>query len=615
MAVSDLAKLGVADDSAPGQKKSWLARQLDHPLRSTLILSILCILLLQLWRPFYHLTDDNLTAYLPVFVEFSHRLWSGQNPMINDSLFEGGYSYMRDPSVFGLLSPFMFLCTPLGLTSWAHWVPDIVASLNLLVIAGAFCWSAVQLRKHLNLEVSNGVIIALSVSYAFSGFNLVVNPSWIGFINPQATAPLLLAGLFEPNWRRAAMIIAGGMLFALFGGHVHPFIYMCLIAAVMAGVVAWHQRSWSPIQRLAAGAILTALVAAPILIPALFGFASSVRQGAMSQGMVMLSRLRPAELLISIFFGPVGAPIVPDMQVHSSEHTFSSSIAFSLVNIPLLFVLIGKRRWSRLEFGLIGMLLMIGLFITRPVVLQHVLDQLPLLRSLRWPFREVANLNFVLHTMALLNLTAFSHPRVRMGFVIGAAMFGVAVFGAPPTFNPMHIDRELVIEGRPQAFWAQMKTHLGERPHIIVSGPLFFTYGKAMQFVPFSFLGAYNYASMLGIVNHSGYSTTQTGTLGMTEPAPYHLGGIYHPGDAEEICRAHPELTHVSLLQIKPAGFLIRQRGHDYRFTYDPQTGKLTQVFEKFEREKLAEQQRAAAAAAANAPAPAATPEPAKPNP
>lgn len=564
----------VNTSTAPVSQRGFWRR----PLMMTLLCALAGVAALQLWRPLYHLTDDNLDGWLPVFVEFSRRLWSGQNPFVSESLFGGGYNYFADTGVLGMVSPLFLLATPLGCSRWYYLAADLIASLNLIAIALAFCWSAMRLRERLRLEVTDATLVFLSVSYAFSGFNLLVNASWIGFVNPQASMPLMIAAFYEPGRRRSIALIVGAMLFGLLGSHPHPFVYMCGFIGLLCLFVAWHQRSWEPVRRLCAGAAIAAIILSPVLAPAMMGFSTSQRQAALTMKDATASSIPAAQLAASIVLGPPALPLFPAMSVHYAEPSFSIAIAFSLANVPLLLALARKRRLSRIEIGLAVASLIAVLLIVRPVWLQSVMLEIPLLRSLRWPFREVADLNFFLHLLALLNLGPLLHRVTRVGVIAGAASFLVIGLGAAPTFQLMHVDRALVVSGKAEVFWRALRERLGEKPRVIVGSHPALTMGTQLRFAPFSLLGAYNYAALFDFVNVSGYAPTQAGPAITKEARPFHFGGIYWYPQAEKIWRENPELTLVELLRNSPAILRVRRRGQTWVFSYDERSGDLREI-------------------------------------
>ncbi len=541
----------------------------------TALVSLLVTLALQVWRPFYHLTDDNLSAWLPEFVDFSTRLWSGHNPFVNEWIFGGSYDLRRDPGVLGFFGPFQLLCTPLGASRWYYFAPDIIASLNLITIAVAFCWSGLRLRELLSLKITNGALVWLSLSYAFSPFNLVVNPSWIGFINPLASMPVLIVAMHEPRMRRGLILAGAAMLYALVGSHLHPFIYMNLFLGLLALFLARQQRSWQPVLRLIGGGLIALVIVSPLLLSAFAGFATSSRNAGVSLFNATLSRLSPLQVGASVILGPAATPFLPEMTVHSADSSYGVAIAFSLVNVPLLLVLVRKHLWSLFEVGLAVMALVIVLLVMRPDWLQQALSHVPLIRSLRWPFREVADLLFVIHMLALLNFTSLMERSIRLWVAIGAASYAVIFLGGPPTFNAFHPDRSLLFSGKAEEHWKAMKARLGENPRIIVASHPALTYGRGFYYAPFMLMGAYNYGAFFHVVNVSGYSPTQAGSAG-DAIHPYHIGGIYWYPHAQKIWRETPGLTLLEYLRNKPSLIRVRKGTDTFYIIYDEMTGETT---------------------------------------
>jgi hypothetical protein len=204
--------------------------------------------------------------------------------------------------------------------------------------------------------------------------------------------------------------------------------------------------------------------------------------------------------------------------------------------------------------------------------------KIPLLRSLRWPFREVADLNFFLHLLALLNFSSLFHRTIRLGLFAGAASFLVIFLGPAPTFNPMNVDRSLILSGRTAAFWRTLQERLGQKPRVIVAGYPVLTLGPQIRLAPFSLLGAFNYAALFNFANVSGYSPTQAGSALTQGYRPYHFGGIYFNPHAEKIWMQHPELTLVELLRNRPAIIRVRHATKTWVFGYDDRTDRLWEI-------------------------------------
>src|ERR1700733_14251561 len=66
-------------------------------LKINLSACAIIFLLLEWWRPYFFLTDDNLSLGFPVFMEIGRHLKGGQSPFVSDYLFGGHYNLLRDP--------------------------------------------------------------------------------------------------------------------------------------------------------------------------------------------------------------------------------------------------------------------------------------------------------------------------------------------------------------------------------------------------------------------------------------------------------------------------------------------------------------------------------------
>jgi hypothetical protein len=324
------------------------------PLAQTLLLTLLAALALHLWRPLFHLTDDSLSAWLPIFVEFNEKLWTGRWPFVSDHVFGGNYNWLRDPMVFSLVAPHLLLVSPLALTRFYFLLPDIVATFILLATAGAFCGSALYLRKRLELTISDSWIVFLSLSYTFTVYALLVNASWIMFINVHASYPVVFAALFARSIWRGAIAIAAAVVFSLLGSHPHPFCYLLIFGGLLALGVSWALRTWRPTLAFAAGATLAIILLLPLIVPVMSGFSTSWRGGEMQVAFTRSFHVPAGHLLTSWLLGPAALLLQRPMELHYAEPVFVAGLAWALVNLPLVFVLLHRRRrFSRVETVLV----------------------------------------------------------------------------------------------------------------------------------------------------------------------------------------------------------------------------------------------------------------------
>src|ERR1700749_1373060 len=93
-------------------------------LKFNLTLSTLLFLLLEIKRPCFFLTDDNLCVGLPFFTELGRHLKSGHSPFVSDYLYGGHYNLLRDCSFF-TWHPLNFAVSLLADTPFRFWMLDL----------------------------------------------------------------------------------------------------------------------------------------------------------------------------------------------------------------------------------------------------------------------------------------------------------------------------------------------------------------------------------------------------------------------------------------------------------------------------------------------------------
>lgn len=534
-------------------------------------------MLLQCWRPFFFLTDDAIADWLPGAVEAYRRLWEGHWPFYNPYVLGGG-SVLDDAGSFTLLSPWGLLCSFLAKTPCYFALADALGTLNLITLAGAFCWSACRLRRQFDLAIPTTAIIVLSLSYAFTPFNFIVNASWVGFFSAPTALPVIFAAAFEPRWRRALAIQTGALLYAMFGGHMHPFTVLVLVAGALFTVVAAVQRRWQPVFVLATAGLLTLVIASPMLVPALVGFGQDRRSAGLAVDWASYQRVPLMPLAASFLLGPV-SPFPQDPNIiDSPDPLYNLGIAFALVNLPLIAALACRRRWSRIELCLLGGLLCTALSIVRPPWLGGLYTHLPLLRSLRWPFREIATLHFFSHTLFLFVFQPVlgSVRRIVAMICAGVGLLAyAAVFLCPaPTFWLFGPDRQLLTSGEADRYWNGLKSSGGlspGTPFIVEADPAIL--GPHRPAVPFVVLGGFSHASLFRVHNLSGFTNAPTASMiafaRKIRAAPYFWGGVYNHGAAMRVVAALPGTQRIVLTSIAPTCWEVVNGESVQRFFVD----------------------------------------------
>lgn len=536
--------------------------------------TLAALVFLELWRPYFFLTDDNLTGWLPALTEFHRHLWRGEPPFLLSGVSGGAFDVRTDPGFSGFLSPFSLLFSWISLTRFAFALVDIVSALNAVSIAIAFSWSARWLSRHFDLQVPDWLILLLSASYTFSAYNLYVGSSWIGFLNVQASLPLIVVGALHPSGKRGVLLQILAFQFAFFGGHVHPFIMLGLGSALLSATLAILDRTWTPITRLIVSGMISAMMILPIVYPAFEAFGNAPRSSGLGHDVAARERVPFVVFVASFLAGPLaglGVTLAAD-SIRDPARGLLASL-FSCAN--LLFVAVALRTIRRREgTSLTWALLVVGIvfsvMIMRPVWLSDVIVHVPLLRSLRWPFREAWLVLFCIHLAILMEWRHDGKRKTAGYLVIGATIMAVLLLLPPPTRAAFTLDRQLMISGEAQRYWDQLRSLLGRTPVTVVGvSPTAVRVPDGS--VPFTLLGTHNYGSYFGFTNSTGYSIIPAvRRAASTDPElPYHIGGMYTPEEARAIARRHPDYVLIQLDTTTAISWTVETRDRRSRFRLD----------------------------------------------
>ena len=162
--------------------------------------------LLQLWRPCYFLTDDNLSGTFPMLTEMGRALRAGHAPFKSDYLFGGNYNLLRDLDCIQW-HPFTLLPALLADTAARFWIIDISALLLLLLATVGFTLLVHTLREELSLKIPEVYLVFYTLSFVFCTYILTVGPSWIMFLGNQSALPWLVLGILDRKVFRATLLI------------------------------------------------------------------------------------------------------------------------------------------------------------------------------------------------------------------------------------------------------------------------------------------------------------------------------------------------------------------------------------------------------------------------
>jgi hypothetical protein len=535
----------IAPELAGGSNRQ---KGLGTLLRRNLLASALVFLVLELWRPCFFLTDDNLDGGYPFFMELGRHLLHGQSPFISDHLFGGHYDMLHDATFF-VWHPLNFLVALLAGTPFHALIIDVDAFVLFMLGTAGFVCLADHLRREEGVQISDGWLTFFTLSFVYSMIALTTAASWLNFAYNQSALPWFALGLLQRTWWRGFGLIAIFSLHQILGGHLEPTISTSLFFSAFALGLSFLRRSPRPLLSWVAGNFAAGILALPLLLPAFMGFFTSLRARGVSMDDMQAYNIPALDLPMSLFAGVALWLMHPG--VIPTHTTYTLALGSSAAIWCLVPALAG-RGWRRLDLLCLGMIAVIAFLVCRPTWIIQLMTHVPVLRSMRWPFRELLQLQFFIHFFLLLRQPGYS-PRARRRI----ALFSVAIFvlplflnPLPPTFNSMNWDRRLILSGKVEAYWARVRPLLkpDDRVAVVISHKL---YDQERFEVPYSLLGTYNYACIDGIINTAGYSLTAPVSQLYTGIG-YYPFGAYIPEQREALLHDYPDLKFITLESLKP---------------------------------------------------------------
>jgi hypothetical protein len=516
-------------------------------VRFALAGTLLGLIWLQLWRPFYFLCDDNLVGAYPAWVEFGRSLWTGRWPFYNPYLF-GGFDTMRDPGGIGGWNPWLFIISGLALTPARLAIVDVMASFQLLLCAFAFSHLLVRLRELYNRDLSDGRIVLLSLSYTFSIWAIVIGSSWITFLGNQAALPVLFLGLLHERRRAGVALTTCSFLHAIVAGHLSSFILSLVLITFFIAVYCVLTRTGEMAFRWASGGLAALLLISPLLYIALQGFGGMGRSGALPHPDMLTM---PLPVFITSYFIGFLASLFGEFGLLFVPRGLSCAVACTFASWCIFHSWGARKKWSPLEIACIATAALTALFIVRPHWLTEILSHLPLLRSLRFPFREIFVFLFFVHLWIALRPVTIPRLWQRFTIALGIIFYAMPFFiFKPPAFTPYPLDRHLLRTGEGERYWKKVRPLLQGKPFVPILEPHIAT--EWTPSVPWLLLGAYNYPSLIEVPSKSGYVIAgMTGLYLNGVKARGHVGS-FRPADIPRLRAAHPDLKFIVLKQIRP---------------------------------------------------------------
>ena len=541
---------------SPGVRPPLIMPGARPLLARVIVAALLVFALLEIWRPCYYLTDDNLSVGLPFLTEIGRHVKAGQSPFYSDYLFGGHYNLLRDAMYFNW-HPLYFAVSLLADTPGRFFMLDLIALVHVVLAASGFALLAAGLRADLGLRVSDGRLLFLTLSFTFSTFALTTGASWVNLLGSQGALPWLMLGLWQTRWRRGLVLLTLFSVHEVLGGQLAATISNGLCLTLVAVLLAVWRRSAQPLLLWVAGNILAVILLLPLLLPVLGGFFHSERGAGIDIGMLQRFAM-PAPLVpISLLFGN-------DFEMAAwFAHIPAASASFFLFpRLPTLLacaaawcifpLLCQRRRWTLLEIGCAGMVALLLLMVIRPLFITEIMAHLPVLRSMRWPFREILQLLFFLHLLLVVRPWGGAPAMQNRIACVSLGLFVLPLFfSAPLTLFPLQIDRAALFSGRAEAYWRAIKRQLGPQDVIAtVIDP--YVWATSQRSITYALPGTADFPDYFQVRCISGYSQTVPLRQLPTGIRPYYWFGAYAPDQMPAVRRSEPNLRVITVSSFEP---------------------------------------------------------------
>lgn len=545
-----------------------LSRDEKVTLGSILALTGLFFCFLQLWQPYYFLNDDNL-SYLSILVQFGQQLGAGKYPYFHEAIY-GGYDWRYDAAFLHFTHPLAAVVSLLVLTPWQAVVVEALAVINLVSSAVAFFFLARLVRQRWQPGLSWPAIAFLSLSYTFCGYNLILGASWVMYMANLAALPLIVLGLFHPDWRWGLLWTTLGLINSTLLGHIGPVLYAGIFVSVFALLASRCLRSWQPMLHWVGGIGFSLVLTAVFWIPALSGFQESGRSLSIPLAYSLQGAYPFLQTLTSTLLGStsirLGLPIsqIFNLSVyHAATLTcFAAAWLIPLALFPKKTMSPPARQLSRASMLTV---FLSALVIARPIWLGELFLHLPLFSSLRWPFKELFYVVFFFHLWLLLRPWRGGwHWQVPLGALGTVVLLSslASAGGHAPSLSDRSVVRQWYLSGAAHRYWQQMQPQLPEGKLILpVVSP---DWTGSPWNAPHPLIASGNYGGLFpGVRSAYGHSpTVDQNQLPYPPPANLEpnlaLQGIYWTDLPASWLQEYPELVAMELLQAEPLQIRVR---------------------------------------------------------
>lgn len=480
-------------------------------IRPVLTLGILILALIQFWQPHFFLTSDNLHQLFPVWTEAGRHLLRGENPFVSQYLYGGGYPLYKDPTFLSCLHPVVLAISLLANTPWKFSLIDLFASLQILGSCLAMAALLLTLLRRGLVRLAPWQMVALSLSYGFSGFNLVVGSFWFFYVANQVALPLYFTGFLLQKRSRGISLIALAGVHAFLSGVPSSYLFTVMACTVAACVQSLSRKNPETLFRWISGQFLAAILLSPVLYFAISGFLESQRAQGTAPLTSDLFNVPLFTLGLGWFLAGLGGILGPAFTLINTSTGLSYTLfaaACSWWALPCLVA--ASRRFPLPDWNLAALAgIVFTVFLaSRPAWLENIFHFLPFIRSARWPFRETFLLVFFLHLWMACHAEFIPKIWLVRSLVPGVALLAASlVFFEPDALRFHQTDRRLLFSGTAEKHWTRYKN--GAPPGVMIIPVLDpRLMAEREKDLPLSLLGSNNYPAYFEIRSITGYSST-----------------------------------------------------------------------------------------------------------
>jgi hypothetical protein len=580
------------------------------PMIASALISLLLFAFLETVRPAYFYTDDNITGWTPCALEICRHFWKGEPFWISNCIYGGHYNLLANPGSLAMFNPVLLFFSWIPLTSRPYIIVEAVAAFNLVLANVAFVALGITIIQKYRLATPAYAVVYLGLCHTFSLASLTLGASWVPWISGYALAPLILLGMLIQRSPFGIGLIICALVYGFFSSIMHEFIMTYGIMVLLAMALGWMERSIVPVYRLLLGTLIFLLLVSPILVPAWRGFTESNRSGGLTIEQAFYDgHIPPISVSYSLFLGVFSALISPCFTFAELGSVTWASMGYLTSSLLLIVIYIKSVRYwltgvmallmpwlislyvsdfagwgaalvlmiawvylldrfllrtrlSSWEWFYIIATIVVFLLVCMPPWLTVLFSKMPLLKSLRWPFRQIMDLHFFISILLI-----FMIPRINLKSLL-AGMAGSLVLTAftfhcvgAPSLNAWPTDRPMMLSGNAQLYWDKVKSLLPQQSKLlpVVERDRFRTQRS------YALLGAFNYPEQFQIESLVGYVSTNGTRFSYGPVYPYELGALATPEIAEQMATADPSIVIFRLEDVHPT--LIH--AYNMRHTFD----------------------------------------------